>query len=93
MAQVYELPFFKHSYPKQAIWIYFILSNLFLFLPPMSVSVDLFSFLCFQDDLEYHCVLVLQEAFVGYDQTIANGIGLASLEFVLPQVCPEYHHF
>jgi hypothetical protein len=54
----------------------------------MSVSVNLFLFLYFQDDLEYRCVLMLQEAFVGYDQTIANDVGLASLEFVLPQVCP-----
>jgi hypothetical protein len=50
----------------------------------MSVSVDLFLFLYFQDDLEYRCVLVLQEAFVGYDQIIANDVGLASLELVLP---------
>jgi hypothetical protein len=50
-------------------------------------------FLCFQDDLEYHCVLVLQEAFVGYNQIIANDVGLASLELVLPQIYPEYHYF
>jgi hypothetical protein len=54
----------------------------------MSVSVDRFLFLYFQDDLEYRCVLVLQEAFIGYDQTIANDIELTSLELVLPQVCP-----
>jgi hypothetical protein len=83
----------NHSYPKQALWIYFIPSNFFLLLPPMSVSVDLFLFLYFQDDLEYHCVLVPQETFVGYDQTITNGVGPASLESVLPQVCPVYHHF
>jgi hypothetical protein len=88
MVQVYESPFSKHSYPKQALLVYFIPSNLFLLFPPMSVRVDLFLFLYFQDDLEYCCVLVLQEAFVGYDQTIANDVGLASLELVLPQVCP-----
>jgi hypothetical protein len=55
----------------------------------MSVSVDLFLFLYFQDDLEYHYVLVLQEAFVGYDQTIANGVGLTSLELVLPKFVPN----
>jgi hypothetical protein len=55
----------------------------------MSVSVDLFLFLYFQDDLEYRCVLVLQEAFVGYDQTITNNFGLASLELVLPKFVPN----
>jgi hypothetical protein len=88
MVQVHESPSSKHSYPKQALLVYSIPSNLFLLFPPMSVPVDLFIFLYFQDDLEYRCVLVLQEAFVGYDQTIANDIGLASLELVLPQVCP-----
>jgi hypothetical protein len=68
---------------------YFIPSNLFLLLPPMSVSVDLFLFLYFQDDLKYRCVLMLQEIFVGYDQTIANDVGVASLELVLPQVVPN----
>jgi hypothetical protein len=29
---------------------------------------------------------MLQEAFVGYDQTITNDVGLASLELVLPQI-------
>jgi hypothetical protein len=92
MVQVYESPSSKHSYPKQTLWIYFIPSNLFLLLPPMSVSVDLFLFLYFQDDLEYRCVLVLQETFVGYDKTIANDIGLASLELVLPLVWPHIQH-
>jgi hypothetical protein len=86
MIQVHESLSSKHSYPKKVLWIYFILSNLFLLLPPMSVSVDIFLFLYFQDDLKYRCVLVLQEAFVGYDQTIANDVGLASLELVLPQI-------
>jgi hypothetical protein len=85
MVQVHESTFSKHFYPKQALWIYFIHSNLFLLFPPMSVSSDLFLFLCFQDDLEYHCVLVPQETFVGYDQTIANNVGPASLELVLPK--------
>jgi hypothetical protein len=88
MVQVHESLSSTHSYPKQALWVYFIPSNLFLLLPPMSISVDLFLFLHFQDDLKYHCVLMLQETFVGYDQTIANDVGLASLELVLPQVCP-----
>jgi hypothetical protein len=79
MVQVHESSSFKHSYPKQPLWKYFIPSNLFLLLPPKSVLVDLFLFLYFQDDLEYRCVLVFQEAFVGYDQTIANDVGLASL--------------
>jgi hypothetical protein len=55
----------------------------------MSVSVDLFLFLYFQDDLEYCCVPVLQVAFVGYDQTIANDVGLASLKLVLPKFVPN----
>jgi hypothetical protein len=88
MVQVHESSSFKHSYPKQALWIYSIPSNLFLLVPLMSVSVDLFLFLYFQDDLEYRCVLVLQVVFDGYDQTIANDVGLASLELVLPQVYP-----
>jgi hypothetical protein len=83
----------KRSYTKQVFLIYFIPSNLFLLLPPMSVSVDIFFLLCFQDDLEYHCVRMPRKAFVGYDQTIANGIGSTSLELVLPQVCPVYNHF
>jgi hypothetical protein len=59
----------------------------------MLVSVDLFLFLCFQDNLEYHCVLVSHELFVGYDQTIANGVRLTFIELVLPQVCLVYHRF
>jgi hypothetical protein len=86
MVQVHESLSSTHSYPKQDLCVYFIPSNLFLLLPPMSVSVDLFLFLYFQDDLKYRCVLILQEAFVGYDQTIANDIGLASLELVLPKL-------
>jgi hypothetical protein len=89
MVQVHESSSFKHSYPKQALWVYFIPSNFFLLLPPMSVSVDFFLFLYFQDDLKYRCVLVLQETFVGYDQTIANDVGLASLELVLSQFVPN----
>jgi hypothetical protein len=89
MVQIHESSSSKHSYLKQTLWIYFIPSNIFLLLPLMSVSVDLFIFLYFQDDLEYHCVLVLHEAFVRYDQIIANDVGLASLELVLPQVCPN----
>jgi hypothetical protein len=53
----------------------------------MSVSVDLFLFLYFHDDLEYRYVLVLHEAFVGYDQVISNDVGLTYFELVLPQVC------
>jgi hypothetical protein len=68
MVQVYESLFSTHSYPKQALWVYYIPSNLFLLLPPMSVSVDLLLFLYFQDDLKYHYVLMLQEISVGYDQ-------------------------
>jgi hypothetical protein len=67
MVQVHESSSSKHSYPKQVPWIYFIPSNLFLLLSPMSFSVDFFLFLYFQDDLEYRCELVLQEGFVGYD--------------------------
>jgi hypothetical protein len=89
MVQVHESSYSKHSYPKQALWVYFIPSNLFLLFSPMSVSVDLFLFLYFQDDLEYCCVLVLQEAFVGYDQTIANDVGLASFELMLPKFVPN----
>jgi hypothetical protein len=64
MVQIHKSSSSKHYYLKQTLWIYFIPSNIFLLLPPMSVSVDLFIFLCFHDDLEYHCVLVLQETFV-----------------------------
>jgi hypothetical protein len=35
MVQIHESPSFKHSYPKQALWVYFIPSNLFLLLPPI----------------------------------------------------------
>jgi hypothetical protein len=48
----------------------------------MLVSIDLFLFLCYQGDLEYHCVLMSQEAFIGYGQTITNGIGPSFLELV-----------
>jgi hypothetical protein len=89
MVQVHESLSSKHSYPKQPLWVYSILSNIFLLLPPMSVSIDPFLFLYFQDDLEYRCVLVLQETFVGYDQTITNDVGLTSLELVLPKFVPN----
>jgi hypothetical protein len=85
MVQVHKSSFSKHSYPKQTLWIYFIPSNIFLLLPPMSVSVNLFLFLYFQDNLKYRCVLVLQEAFVGYDQTITNDVRLFSLEWCYPK--------
>jgi hypothetical protein len=32
------------------------------------------------------------ETFVGYDQTIANGVGPTSLELVLPQVCVKMNN-
>jgi hypothetical protein len=51
------------------------------------------SLLIFWDDLKYHCVLVSQDVFVGYDHTITNGIGTTSFELVLPQIYPVYHHF
>jgi hypothetical protein len=51
--------------------------------PSILVSVDLCFFLCFRDDLEYHCVSVPQEVFIGYDQIMVNSIGLASLELML----------
>jgi hypothetical protein len=51
--------------------------NFFLLFPLMSVSVDFFLFLYFQDDLEYRCILMFQEAFVEYDQTITNNVVLA----------------
>jgi hypothetical protein len=89
MVQVYESLSSTHSYPKHTLWLYSILSNFFLLLPPMSVSVDLYLFLYFQDDLKYRCVLMLQEVFVGYDKTIANDVGLASLELVLPKFVPN----
>jgi hypothetical protein len=85
MVHVHESLSFTHSYLKQVLWVYFIPSNLFLLLPPMSISVDLFLFLYFQDDLKYRYVLMLQEVSVGYDQTIVNDGGLASLELVLPK--------
>jgi hypothetical protein len=56
-------------------------------------SVDLFLFLCFQVNLEYHRVLVPQKAFIGYDQTITNDVGLVFLELVLPQFYLIYYHF
>jgi hypothetical protein len=83
MVIVHESPFSKHSYSKQTLWIYSIHLNLFLLLPPISVLVGLFLFLYFQDDLGYQCVLVSHEAFVGYDQTIANGVWSVSLQFLL----------
>jgi hypothetical protein len=89
MVQVHESLSSTHSYPKQAFWVYFIPLNIFLLLPPMSVSVNLFLFLYFQDDLKYRCVLMLHEAFVEYDQTITNDVGLASLELVLPKFVPN----
>jgi hypothetical protein len=73
----------KYSYPKQTLP-----SNPFLLFPPMSVSVDFFLFLCFQDNLEYHCILMPQETLVKYDQTIATDVGPVSFELVLPKFVP-----
>jgi hypothetical protein len=67
-------------------------SNIFLLLLPKSVLVNLFIFMYFQDDLECHYILVSQEVFIGYDQTITSGIEPVYLELVIPQVCPAYHH-
>jgi hypothetical protein len=83
----------KHFYPKQTLCIYFISSNPFLLLSLMSVSVNIFLLLYYQDDLEYHCILMSQGVFVGYDQTIAYSIRPAYLELMLSQVCLIYHHF
>jgi hypothetical protein len=33
-----------------------------------------------------------QKIFFGYDQIIANNVGLSSLEFMIPQVYLIYHH-
>jgi hypothetical protein len=88
MVHIHKSSSSKHFYQKQALWIYFIPSNLFLLFPLMSVSVDIFFFLCFHDDLEYHYILMSQETFVGYDQTITNDVGLASLKLVLPKFVP-----
>jgi hypothetical protein len=82
MVLIHESPFFKYFYSKLTLWIYFITSNLFLLLPAISVLVEFFLFLCFQDDWEYNCILLSQETFVGYDQTIANGVGPASFESI-----------
>jgi hypothetical protein len=68
MVLVHGSSSFKHSYPKQILWIYFISSNLFLLPSSMSVSADLFLFLYFSNDLKYQYVFVPQETFVGYDQ-------------------------
>jgi hypothetical protein len=86
MVQIHESSSSKHSYPKQALWIYFIPWNLFLFLPPMSVLVDLFLFLYFHDDLEYRCVLVLQKAFVGYDKTTQTVLNYILLNWCYPSL-------
>jgi hypothetical protein len=59
----------------------------------MSISIDLLLFLYFQDNLEYHYILMPQETFIGYDQTIINSVEPASLELMLSQVYPVYHHF
>jgi hypothetical protein len=59
----------------------------------MLVSDDLCHFLYFRNDLEYHYVPVPQEVFIGYDQTIANDVGRASLKLMLHQFWPVYHHF
>jgi hypothetical protein len=62
----------------------------YCFLPCYSWSTP---FLCFRDDLKYHYVLVFQEFFIGYDQTITNGVESGSLELILPQICLVDHHF
>jgi hypothetical protein len=92
MVLTHGSPSSKHSYPNQTFWIYFILSNLFSLLP-LSVLVNLFFFLYFQDDLEYRYILMSRKVFVGYDQTITNDVEPTSFELVLPQICPVYHYF
>jgi hypothetical protein len=48
------------------------------------IILNLYYDIYFQDNLEYHYVPVSQETFVGYDQTITNGIGSASLNWCYP---------
>jgi hypothetical protein len=73
---------------NKLFWYIIFLQILFYLFSLMSVSVELFLFLCYQDDLEYHCILMPHEAFVGYDQTIANGVGPVSLELVQLKFVP-----
>jgi hypothetical protein len=82
MVQVHESLSSTHSYPKQALWVYSIPSNLFLLLPPMSIKVDLFLFLYFQDDLKYHCVLMLQEACLD-----------TSMQLYLALITPQFNMY
>jgi hypothetical protein len=50
----------------------------FFFIVSSHVSLGrFFLFLYFQDDLEYRYILMFQEAFVEYDQTITNDVVLA----------------
>jgi hypothetical protein len=76
MVQIYECHL--SSTPIQSKHFgYISFLQFFLLFPLMSVSVDFFLFLYFQDDLEYRCILMFQEAFVEYDQTITNNVVLA----------------
>jgi hypothetical protein len=95
MVLIHGSPSSKHSYPKaKANSLDIFHSFKYLFIAPSHISLSQpLPLLCFQDDLEYHCVLMPQEAFVEYVQTIANGVVPASLELVLPQVCHVYHNF
>jgi hypothetical protein len=82
--------YLPHTHIQSKLFGYIsFLQIFFLLFSPMSVSVDLFLFFYFQDDLKYRCVLMLQEASVGYDQTIANDVGLASLEYRYPKFVPN----
>jgi hypothetical protein len=55
------------------------------FIVSSHVSLDRpLSLLVFSGGLEYHSISMPQKVSIGYDKIIANDVGLASLELVLP---------
>jgi hypothetical protein len=84
MVLIYESLSSKHSYLKQALWIYFIHSNPF-FIAFFHISlVRPLPLLAFSKQFRISLRTGASGDIVGYDQTIANDIGSASLELILP---------
>jgi hypothetical protein len=63
------------SYSKLNLWVYLILSSLFLLPLPMSTSVFLFFSSYYYRTLKFHYTLVPLEVSVGYVQTISTSVG------------------
>jgi hypothetical protein len=79
MPSNYGISYYRYGPSQSKLFRFISFLKFLLLFSPMSVSVGL-------------CVPMPQEVIIEYDQTIAIGVGSASLKLVLPQVTLVHHH-